>query len=98
MSNDLYYKRQFLNPEEGGGICFVEATVCEVVKRNGMDAQLDATLKLGDCNRVVELDFGWCDREGVEHRRTKAKRLLAVVKAFTTAVLDACDEAEAHNE
>lgn len=86
-----YYKRTFLNSDESGGIALIEATVDEVSKEYG---SFEAVLKIGDCSRVVDLQFGVWSVADAENSRLKLRRLESTIRAFTAAVNAQIDIAE----
>ena len=79
-----YYKRQFLNTEENGGMASVEADVGEC--STGSYVTVDASLKISDCNRVVELDCNLYDLDSVENVLLKIRRLRSTIQQFEKAL------------
>ncbi len=85
---NIFYRRQFLNIEEYGGSAMVEATVGEVSD----GGNFDATFKVGDCTRLVDLDFSAYSDETAENVVIKLVRFRKAVLAFEAAVLVALKE------
>lgn len=72
-----YYKRQFLNNEEHGGVAFVEAQIDEDTRHG-----IDASITLADCNRQINLDFSAYGEEGAANALLKLRRLRTTFAAF----------------
>ena len=80
----VYYHREFLNPEDYGGSALIEALVNKV---RGDDLHsLDAEIKLGDCHRIVTLDFGIYAEGDRERVLEKVATLRHVLVEFEEAL------------
>lgn len=85
--------RTFLNNEEHGGTAFIEAAVPFAEEHGSQgDKHFDAHLKIGDCNRVIELDFSVWGKDQVDEYRQKISRLRRTIVAFEKAFLTQCAE------
>lgn len=51
------------------------------------DENVDASLRISDCNRVVVLDFDTYGKESARDRLRKANRLLRSVQRFRDALI-----------
>lgn len=87
------YTRLFLNTEENGGIAFLEATIPEL-EVHGDQMHTDATLKISDCNRMIELDFSAWSVEQASNAREKITRLRRHIVAFEKVLISQLDEIE----
>lgn len=91
MSTDnLLYRRQFLNSEEHGGTAFVEATVY-VSTHRATRGEFSASLKVADCSRMVTLDFDVYGDSDADNVRQKLQRFGRSWRAFEQAVLEQLD-------
>lgn len=88
------YQRSFLNTEEHGGTAFVEAIVpyASAYGSKG-EKSVDASLKIADCNRHIEIDFSVYTKEQGDNARQKIARLRRAVVAFEAALLVQLKEA-----
>lgn len=88
MSTDnLLYRRQFLNSEEHGGTAFVEAQVYATKHRQDR-GDFSASLKIADCSRMVTLDFDVYGDDCAENVRQKLQRFGRGWRAFEQSVLE----------
>lgn len=81
----VFYQRKFLNTEEQGGTAFVEGTI-----ETGSDS-INADFKVGDCNRVVEFQFGVYGDEDSTNVRQKVRAFRRAVVAFEATMLAQLD-------
>lgn len=79
--NHAYYKRQFLNTEDHGGMACIEAKVYACEGKN-----VEATISISDCNRTVDLDFGAWGTDSIPNNLGKIRKLINTLKAFETAL------------
>jgi hypothetical protein len=84
VSQSVFYSRKFLNTKKEGGIALVEGYVNELTERT---SSFDAELKIGDCNRIVTLDFACYSKEATTNLRQKIVALRRVVVAFEAALI-----------
>lgn len=89
----VFHRRQFLNAESEGGTAFVEADV------QASDDYVEATFKVADCNRIVELIFygNNGNPNSTSNARQKIVKLRRAVVAFEKSLiaeLDTLDKAE----
>lgn len=84
--SDRYFKRQFLNPDEG--IAAIQAKIGDPESWG-----FEAMLTISDCHRTVDLEFV-ANHADVVVRRQKAKRLRAAVNDFVAVYLEALSEIE----
>lgn len=87
MSKRSFFRREFLNNEEDGGIAFIRGYINEP----NNEGDFDAGLSIADCNRIVELDFQTYG-ESRDNVRQKALRLRRVVNAYVAVLLAQLDE------
>ena len=87
-------RRKWLNTAAFGGTAFVEITVEEICKSYS-HASMDATIKIGDCSRIVNLEFWVGDDEkvGNEHAMKKIDALIAACEQFKVKMQEAIDAA-----
>jgi hypothetical protein len=83
MKNTVFHARKFLNNEDDGGIALVEGYVNDLTERTNFDAEL----KIGDCNRIVTLDFACYSKDATANLRKKITTLRRVVVAFEAALI-----------
>jgi hypothetical protein len=94
MSKQAYYRRQFLNNEEHGGIAFVEASISNPSTSEHNPGHFDATFRVADCSRMVDLDFGCWDKDDVPRLRQKIALLRRTIVAFEAVLLTQLNEME----
>lgn len=71
-------KRAFLNTGESSGLAAISSEFyTSYYNDNPMSANADAWVKISDCSRVVELDFG-CDISEVDEKIAKAKIIIDI--------------------
>jgi hypothetical protein len=81
-----FYRRQFLNTEEHGGVAGIQASV------ERRDSCIDAEFCVNDCNRMVSLDFGVYTHENSANVRQKVIKFRKAVVAFEAALIAALNE------
>lgn len=91
---ETFYARKFLNSEQRGGISLVEATIRAPHSHQDQTTTFDATFKIGDCNRIVDLDFGCWDKADIPQIRQKIAVLRRTVIAFEAVLLTQLTELE----
>jgi hypothetical protein len=74
-----YYKRGFLNPEEG--MAAFEAEICRGEYQE-KDGAFDAFFSITDCNRKVTLDFAVWSKEDVAKSYHKINTLITELEVF----------------
>lgn len=98
MRDKVYYKREFLNTAENTGTAFIEAYIeGGGRKRDGSQESVNAGIKIGDCNRIIDLDFGvyfGAEDSGEVKRNVlqKIRRLRLAFATFETALKEALGE------
>lgn len=92
MTERAFYQREFLNNSDEG-LAAVEAKVeaTDVYDRGGSpkSASIDASFKISDCNRVVELSFYINSGESSDEMNAlvKISRLRLALAAFERALV-----------
>lgn len=82
-----YYKRGFLNPEEG--MAAFEAQI-EIDNWEGKTHfYADGTFNITDCSRKISLDFGFSDEKGYHEVMTKLETLQEELREFQGYMVDA---------
>jgi len=82
-----FYKRQFLNSEEVGGIAFIEASIDDNYEGSTTTTHFDAEFSVADCSRIATLSFGVWSKEDAVHVRTKIMKFRRAVLQFEAALL-----------
>jgi hypothetical protein len=90
-----YYKRQFLNAEDDGGVAFIEFQVDETTRaRCRKGCGVSTKFQISDCNRIINLDFGCYHKGSIDKVRAKFNRLRRAILAFGVALNDELDRYE----
>lgn len=89
----LMYRRRFLNRPKHHTGAHVIARV-EVENTRSGKPFVDASLRLADCNRVVELDFNVYDRADAKNALHKAKLLRDLIDEFAESLEEAIEHWE----
>ena len=96
MSYRRFYRRRFLNRPRHHAGAYVLADCSIESYRNG--PEISADLTIGDCGRIVSLNFNGWDKSSTSNALSKARALRTVVDEFCDALEAAAVEVEARRE